>query len=255
MLEACVSGFRTDDITDWSRWQGANDPMAAAYAFLAPLRHLMGDEPAALAAVEAGLERSARLGFPIGPFSEAFVRAYEAWLHRLRGDPDAALVACDELVRVAGKHGFQFWQVVAQLQMGATMVQVEGSPAAIDRLGTAIHVYRTYGAHALVPSLLLEQAEGLMRAGALDEAERCVEDALAYEFQRYARAEGLRLRAEVRAARGVSGGSGTPDDRAAVVADLREAHEVASAQPAPYIVNLVAESHRRLVGGEPLGAR
>ena len=254
MLEACVSGFRTDDITDWSRWQGANDPMAAAYAFLAPLRHLMGDEAAALAAVEAGLERSARLGFPIGPFSEAFVRAYEAWLHRLRGDPDAALVACDELVRVAGKHGFQFWQVVAQLQMGATMVQVEGSPAAIDRLGTAIHVYRTYGAHALVPSLLLEQAGGLMRAGALDEAERCVEDALAYEFQRYARAEGLRLRAEVRAARGAPG-SDTPVDRAAVVADLREAHDVASAQPAPYIVNLVAESHRRLVGGEPLGAR
>jgi class 3 adenylate cyclase/tetratricopeptide (TPR) repeat protein len=254
MLEACVAGFRTDDIVDWTRWQGANDPMAAAYAFLAPLRYLMGDEPAALAAVEAGLERSAGLGFPIGPFSEAFVRAYEAWLHRLRGAPEAALAACDELVRVAGKHGFQFWQVVALLQTGATMVQVEGSPATIDRLDSAITVYRTYGAHALVPSLLLEQAEGCMRAGALDEAQRCVDDALSYDVQRYARAEGLRLRAELRAARGGAGTADAAEDRAAVAADLREAHDVAVAQPAPHLVNLVAESHRRLVGGERLGA-
>src|ERR671919_219468 len=111
-LEAAAAGFATDDITDWWRWQAPNDPLAGTYAFLAPLRFIMGDEAGSLAAVDAGLERCASLQFPHGPFSEAFLRAYEAWLHRVRGDLVAAHEAGAEIVRIAQQHGFVFWMIV-----------------------------------------------------------------------------------------------------------------------------------------------
>ena len=81
------------------------------------------------------------------------------------------------------------------------------------------------GCGAMVPSLLLEQAAGHPALGD-PEAGGYVDDALTHTDQGYARAEGLRLRAEVRAARGGF-------DPAAVAADLDLAAALAAEQHAP----------------------
>ncbi|MGH9229107.1 MAG: adenylate/guanylate cyclase domain-containing protein [Acidimicrobiales bacterium] len=245
-LEAAVTGFATDDITDWSRWQVPNDPLAASYASLALLRFLMGDEAGAIAAVDAGLARCASLPFPHGPFSEAYVRAFEAWLHRARGDLVAAHDAGAEIGRIAQRHGFVFWAIVGQLHTSANEVAANPTPAALGQLDGAIASYRGVGANVLVPSWLLEQAEGSVALGDLERARRCVDDALSYTDQLYARAGGLRLRAEVRAA----GGYGEPD-RHTIKADLREALLQTTTQRAPYYASLAAESYRRLIGDDP----
>jgi hypothetical protein len=245
-LEAAVAGFASDDIADWSRWQLPNDPLAGSYAFLAPLRFIMGDEPGGLAAVATGLERCASLQFPHGAFSEAFVRAYEAWLHRARGDLVAAHEAVAEIVRIAQQHGFVFWMIVGQIHMSANQVAVEPTRAALDQLGAAIATYRGFGANALVPLLLLEQGAGCLALGDLEPARRCVDDALSYTDQLFVRAEGLRLRAELRAA-----GAYGEVDRHDIEGDLREALLQTTAQHVPYYASLAAESYRRLVGDDP----
>jgi class 3 adenylate cyclase len=245
-LEAAVTGLTTDDITDWWRWQIPNDPLASTYAFLALLRFLMGDEPGAITAVDAGLERCASLQFPHGAFSEAYVRAFEAWLHRARGDVVAAHDAGAEIARIAQRHGFVFWAIVGQLHMSANEVAANPTPAALDQLGSAIATYRGLGANVLVPSWLLEQAEGCVALGDIEQARRCVDDALSYTDQLYARAAGLRLRAEVRAA----GGYGEANQHT-IKADLREALLQTTTQHAPYYASLAAESYRRLVGEDP----
>ncbi|HET6833267.1 MAG TPA: adenylate/guanylate cyclase domain-containing protein [Acidimicrobiales bacterium] len=245
-LEAAVAGFASDDIADWSRWQLPNDPLAGSYAFLAPLRFIMGDEPGGLAAVAAGLERCASLQFPHGAFSEAFVRAYEAWLHRARGDLVAAHEAVAEIVRIAQQHGFVFWMIVGQIHTSANQVAVEPTRAALDQLGAAIATYRGFGANALVPLLLLEQGAGCLALGDLKPARRCVDDALSYTDQLFVRAEGLRLRAELRAA-----GAYGEVDRHDIEGDLREALLQTTAQHVPYYASLAAESYRRLVGDDP----
>jgi class 3 adenylate cyclase len=249
-LEAAAAGFATDDITDWWRWQAPNDPLAGTYAFLAPLRFIMGDEAGSLAAVDAGLERCASLQFPHGPFSEAFLRAYEAWLHRVRGDLVAAHDAGAEIVRIAQQHGFVFWMIVGQLATSANQVAVEPTRPALSQLGAAIATYRGLGANALVPTFLVERAAGCLAVGDVDEARRCVDDTLSYADQLYARAEGLRLRAELRAA----GGYGQADQHV-IKADLREALLLTTVQRAPYYAALAAESYRRLVGDDPLVSR
>lgn len=250
LLEQAVSQLATDDIPDWERWQIPNDPMAAAYAFLGPLRLVMGDEPGALAAIAAGLERSATLPPPHGAFSEAFVRTYEVWMHRARGALDDARRAGQELLDVTREHGeLVLWAIVAQLHLAATEVMAEPTPAALGRLGAAISAYRGLGVEVTVPSFLLEQAAGHLALGEPDEAGRCVDDALSYADQRYARAEGLRLRAEVRAAR-----SGQRDRRG-VHGDLCEALRIATAQEAPFQLARVVDSYRRLVGGDPPSVR
>jgi class 3 adenylate cyclase/tetratricopeptide (TPR) repeat protein len=250
LLERAVAGFAIDPVVDWRQLQVPNDPLAATLAFLAPLRLLMGDESGALEAVAAGLERSASLQFPHGPFSEAFVRAYEAWVHRTRGDLDGAVQAGDELARIAHQHGFVFWVIVGQLHVGATQVAIEPSRAAVDQLGAAIATYRGFGANALVPALLVERGAGCLAIGDAAEARRCVDDTLSYTAQLFARAEGLRLRAEIRALGGYDGA-----DPHSIEADLREALLLAAMQRAPYYASLAAESYRRLVGDDPLVAR
>ena len=202
LLLAAVEGFDGDDIDDWARWQNPNDPMASAYAFLATIACLSGDLDGSLAAVDSGIARSRALPFPHGPFSEAYVQSYAAWVHRSQGDVEAARAAGDEIARIGATHGFLYWAVAGEMVARANDVASEPTAEAVAGLGAALAGYRGLGGEAMVPSLLLEQAAGHLALGDLAEAGACVDDALTFTDQCYARPEGLRLRAEVASARG-----------------------------------------------------
>jgi class 3 adenylate cyclase/tetratricopeptide (TPR) repeat protein len=242
-LEEAVDGFAREDVDDWGRWPLPNDPLAGALAWLGCVRMLRGDEDGALAAVEAGVARSRAVPFPMGAYSEAMVRSFEAWAQRVRGEIDAARRAAREMTRLGEEHGFAVWVAAGQMNALATEVVAAPTAAAVGGLAGAIATYRAMGCGAMVPSLLLEQAAGHLALGDLDAAGRDVDDALGHTVQRYARADGLRLRAEVRAARGEAVGG--------VARDLDEAAAVAGEQGAALYLGRITASRRRLLDGDP----
>ena len=248
-LEEAIAGFGREDVDDWGRWPIPNDPLAGAHAWLAGVRMVLGDGDGALAAVDAGVARSRDVPFPMGAYSEAMVRSFEAWAHRVRGEIDAARRAAREMTRLGEVHGFAVWVAAGHMNALATEIVAGPTAAAVAGLGGALAAYRALGCGAMVPSLLLEQAAGHLALGDLEAAGRCVDDALGHTVQCYARAEALRMRAEVRAA--LAGTGGGPDETDAVARDLDAAAAVASAQGAAFYLGRITASRRRLLGDVP----
>jgi hypothetical protein len=246
LLNGAVAGFVDDDV-DPASWVLPNDPLAAALAFLGPLRFLRGDEAGAFDAVRAGLARCEGLEFPRGPFSVAFVRNYEAFLHRARGDADAAVAAAEDVIRVGERHGFLDWQIVGQMQLYAAQAMTAASPEAVGRLSEAITTWCTVGGEALVPYLLVEQAAGYLALDEVDPAAGALDHAFEIigRGQRLAAAEALRLRAELTART-------NPDGHDAIAADLVEAIRLGEEQSAVWFVLRAALSHARLLGGDSM---
>ena len=239
LLSRAVEGMARDDIDAGDWWQ-PQDPMAAACAFLGTLRLSLGDEAGALEALHLGVTRSQALEFPRGPYSVAFVRTYEALVHRRRGDPARAARAAEEVIRIGERHGFFDWMMVGRMHVAAAQAMTGPSAAALEEMGQAIDTWCKVGGEALIPTLLVEQAEGYLARDDLDNASECLERAFGAiaRGQRVALAEALRLRAELRL-------RSDPPARAEADADLREAIGVAREQGDVYSLLRVALTHRR----------
>jgi hypothetical protein len=243
LLTRAVEAVPHDDV-DPAEWPLPNDPLAAACAFLGPLHFLTGDLAAALQAIHTGLVRSESLEFPVGPFSVAFVRTYEAQLHRARGDAQAATAAAEEVGRIGVRHGFFDWQLVGRMHLAAARAMTDSSSDALDEMDEAITTWCTVGGEAMIPWLRVEQAAGYLARDDVDKATRCL--AQAFEGmaggQRLALPEALRLRAELRL-------RVDPAAAGRAEADLREAIAVARAQGTAYFMLRAALSRRRLLDG------
>jgi len=244
LLTRAVEAIPQDDV-DPAEWPLPNDPLAAACAFLGPLHFLTGDPAAALQAIHTGMVRSESLEFPRGPFSVAFVRTYEAQLHRARGDVQAATTAAEEVGRIGARHGFFDWQMVGRMHLAAARAMADGSSNALDEMDDAITMWCAVGGEALIPWLRVEQAAGYLARDDLDQAKRCLDQAFQGMAggQRLALPEALRLRAELRLRVDPAAGPGAE-------ADLREAIAVARAQGTAYSVLRAALSRRRLLAGD-----
>ena len=185
----------------------------------------------------------------MGPVSTAFVRLYEAWMHRLRGAVDDAAFAAAEVARIGERHGFFDWMIVGRIHLAAAAAAREPSRAALDEMGAAIDTWRAAGGQVLVPSLIIEQGWGYVALGDLERAEDCVNDAaeIIGRGQQLSLAEAHRLRAELAALR-----SG-PDDplvAAELDAGLRFAHD----QGAALFVLRCAASYDRWLGSGQMPA-
>jgi len=243
LLTRAVEAIPQDEV-DPTEWPLPNDPLAAACAFLGPLHFLTGDLAAALQAIQAGMARSESLEFPMGPFSVAFVRTYEAQLHRARGDVQAATAAAEEVGRIGARHGFFDWQMVGRMHLAAARAMADSSSDALDEMDEAITTWCAVGGEALIPWLRVEQAAGYLARDDLDQATRCLDQAFQIMAggQRLALPEALRLRAELRL-------RADPGAGPSAEADLREAISVARAQGSAYSVLRAALSRRRLLAG------
>ncbi len=241
LLTRAAEAIPQDDV-DPAEWPLPNDPLAAAYAFLGPLRFLTGDLAAALQAIDAGRARSESLEFPRGPFSVAFVRTYEAQLHRARGDVQAATAAAEEVSRIGARHGFLDWQMVGRMHLAAARAMTDSSMNALDELDDAITMWCAVGGELLIPWMRVEQAAGYLAHDDLDKAARCLDQAFhgMASGQRLAMPEALRLRAELRLR---VDPAAEPDAEA----DLREAITVAREQGTAYSVLRAALSRCRLL--------
>jgi class 3 adenylate cyclase/DNA-binding transcriptional ArsR family regulator len=176
LLSRAVDGMARDDI-DADDWWQPQDPMAAACAFLGTLRFSLGDEAGALDALRLGVVRSQALEFPRGPYSVAFVRTYEALVHRRRGDVANAAEAAEEVIRIGERHGFFDWLMVGRMHVAAAEAMTDPSAAALEEMGQAIDTWCKVGGEALIPTLLVEQADGYLARDDLDRASECLERA------------------------------------------------------------------------------
>jgi hypothetical protein len=199
-----------DERVDPASWPLPNDPLAAALAYLSNLELLCGNETAALGAIQSGLARSSALEFPLGPFSVAFVRMYESWVHRMRGSFESASASAREIVRIGERHGYFDWQMTGRIHLAAAEAAAEPTATALAEMGDAITAWRSLGGEVLLPGLIIERGWGYVRLGDFDQAGSCLEDAeqILAKGQRLAAAEALRLRAELSARTGAV----PPDD-------------------------------------------
>jgi hypothetical protein len=199
-----------DERVDPTSWPLPNDPLAAALAYLSNLELLCGNETAALGAIQSGLARSSALEFPLGPFSVAFVRMYESWVHRMRGSFESASASAHEIVRIGERHGYFDWQMTGRIHLAAAEAAAEPTATALGEMGDAITAWRSLGGEVLLPGLIIERGWGYLRLGDFDRAGSCLEDAeqIQAKGQRLAAAEALRLRAELSARTGAA----PPDD-------------------------------------------
>lgn len=241
-FELAVEQLATDDI-DPAQWPLPNDPLAGVLSFLAMVCVLTGDEEGALAATKRGVDRSAELAFPIGPFSLGFVRNYETWMHRARGALDDAARAAAEVSRIGERHGFFDWLIIGHIHLAAVAAAQEPSHAALAELGAGIETWRAGGGELMLPWLMIEQAWGYVALGEADRAAERLDEAteLIERGQWLFAAEAHRLRAELTA---VSTGADDP----AVAAELAAGMRVAVEQGAALFVLRCAASFERWLG-------
>jgi tetratricopeptide (TPR) repeat protein len=247
-FRAAIELFADDDV-DPAQWPLPNDPLGAVYAFLSPLQLFWGDEHGALIAAAAGVERCRELEFPRGPFTIAFVRTYEAWMHRERGMPDAAIAAAEEVIELGERHGFFDWVAAGRIQRLAATLAKEPSVAVLDELGDAIQAFRINGEEWILSSLLIDRGWGYLALGDLEQAESCLvetQEVLGHG-QKTSLAEAHRLRAELVARR-----SGPHDP--AVADELRAGMRFAIGQVAHLFVLRCGASYERWLGLDGLDA-
>jgi class 3 adenylate cyclase len=198
-----------------------HDYVAAIDALLGAALALAGDDAGADEALERALKRTAVLPFPLGPFSEAVVQVYCAYVHRLRRDTELASAAAKSVAEIGDRHGFREHSMIGQLLVLAASAAM-GDRDACEAVETTLHLWRMTGGGLAVPTLLTELAEGCARGGDSQRARAILDDAatmMADTDQRSCEPEIIRIGALLEHA------AGAPVDD--VVKQLQNAAELA----------------------------
>jgi tetratricopeptide (TPR) repeat protein len=220
-----------------------HDFVAANDGILAVALTVCGDDDGADAALEEAMARTRELAFPIGPFSEAVVQLYAAYLHRLRRDVDGARAASERVGAIGDQYGFQEHSMLGQM-LTLVAATVGGDEASRGALGMTLTAWKMAGGGLAVPVLLCELAEAHLAAGDLDAARQVLDEASAMveeTDQRAAEPEIHRLRALADAK------AGAPE--ATVVAALVTAAQVGLAQGSVRLAARSVADLRDLGGG------
>jgi class 3 adenylate cyclase len=153
-----------------------HDYVVATDALLAAGLALADDDAGADVALARALERAASLPFPIGPFSEAVVQVYAAYVHRIRGDAEAARAAAQIVSEIGERHGFREHAMLGQILLLAASV-LERDANACEALESVLGMWRAAGGGLAVPVLLTELAEGWLALGDTERARAALDDA------------------------------------------------------------------------------
>jgi class 3 adenylate cyclase len=102
---------RDDEVE--SSWLSPMDPKVSIHIHLALGRFVRGDRVGAEQQLDEAARAAATLAFPQGPFSAAYVLAFEVWMRAEVRDLDRADEAVGRLTSLAGQHGFDSWTLVA----------------------------------------------------------------------------------------------------------------------------------------------
>lgn len=188
-------------------WFLPNDPLAAIYAHLALARFVCGNPTGATDALAVAERMAAEHGFPQGPFSAAYSRAFGAWMHLHLGDFDQAEALVESTLAVAATHGFDFWALTAMTQRTMVAVLRECRSTPFDReamegyaasLSGQVVTWQVLDTRLFLSAVLTTLGAALAALGDTNGARARLDESLALSEETGARfydAETLRVRA------------------------------------------------------------
>jgi tetratricopeptide (TPR) repeat protein len=227
---------------DSFQWGLPHDLLVAVQSFLGSVLVVMGDEAGAVAEFRSARKRADKLEFPIGPFSAAYARTYEATYERLAHNPERAMALATEVIELGERHGFNEWRLVGALNQAAAHSTAGRHEETCNQLAPALDLFRALGAETGVSIFLNDLADAHLQCGRIDEALAAVTEALRLAIERghaIRLAESHRLHAEIIAAR-------TPD-HPQIALEIDRAMAVAAEQRAPLWSHHTAVTSLRLL--------
>jgi hypothetical protein len=204
-------------------WGMPHDPIVITASALACLAGLQGRMADSETWGRRAAERAEGIGFPQGPFSQAFVTLYLAWLRMILGDPAGAYRYGRQTMAIGERYGFDYWVIVGRPFVLIGEPGVVAHPELLSRIEADMNAI---GHWAFRPAYLGNMARTQTLLGNAPQALQTVDDALLLvqkQGEWIQQPDLLRLRAELTA----SVHSDRMDD---VVDDLRAAVEVGLAQ-------------------------
>ncbi|MGH8959246.1 MAG: ATP-binding protein [Acidimicrobiia bacterium] len=222
LFRARPPGFDTSPL-----WTLPNSPEVAAHAQLVPVLWVQGERGAAARAATEALELSGQLGFPAGPFSEAYSRAYLGYMYQLEGDSQRAVEEFRAVTNLGTRHGFAMWEGLGSIHALIAAAHLELTPETVGAIGHTRLLLHQLGVSSFQPYFLTAQAELTAGLGDLPTALHLFDEAVRMSDdieERHYLAETFRKRAVARAREG--------GNARAVAADLVKAFEIARDQNA-----------------------
>jgi predicted ATPase len=116
------------------------------------------------------------------------------------GNYTAASEQTDEAVALAGERGASYWKAYGVLHQGCVLAMTGNASNAVQTLASGITAFRSIGSTMIVPLYLVYLAKARADVGQVDDAWRCVDEALAMvetTKERWCEAEVHRIAGEV----------------------------------------------------------
>jgi class 3 adenylate cyclase/predicted ATPase len=173
------------------------DVRVAALSFRSWALWFLGYPDAALAGADQALRDAREIGHAA---TLMFALAITPQAHFLSANYPTAIAANDELLVVAEEKNARYWKAVGMVLQGNLSVVTDKAPDAIQKITTGLAAFRSTGATLYVPSWLSSLARGFAGVGNLDDAWRCISEAMtAIETtkQRWCEAEVHRIAGEI----------------------------------------------------------
>lgn len=152
------------------------DQKSTALCYLGLISTIMGNVAEGRRAAELGLDHSRALG---GPHTINFSLCYLAAVLHIAGDHEAALQRANEALELAREQGFATWIGVSQIIRGYALVRTGHATEGLDEIAAGMKAHSDMDALAYRGFGLALFAGASMLAGALDDAERALDEALA----------------------------------------------------------------------------
>ncbi|TMK53056.1 MAG: hypothetical protein E6G66_03045 [Actinobacteria bacterium] len=223
-------------------WGTPHDPVAITAVALACVAGLEGRMADSESWQRRAVERTESIGFPQGPFSQAFVTLYLAWLRMVFGDLAGAYRYGCQTMATGERHGFDYWVIVGRPFVLISEPGLVAHPELLSRIEADMNAI---GHWAFRPAYLGNMARAHALLGNVPQALETVDDALLLvqkQGEWIHQPDLLRLRAELTA-------TVHPGRMHDVVADLLAAVEVGLAQGSLVLALRAANDLARLPAG------
>ncbi len=210
------------------------DPAVMSLCYSAWAQWELGHVDDALRRVQRVVELAERLKHR---FSLAEAYGFAASVHLFRGETDAGLDCARRAIEVCDSEGFAVWHAHAMVMRGSLRCAAGSVEQGLADMAEGVSMWVATGAVVTLPMYLSLHAEGLARAGRIDDALVQLQRAqtlIGTHGEHYHEAEVRRLRGELLlqrgAARALDGCVAAAGDVAAAEACLQSALDLAIAQ-------------------------
>jgi len=112
------------------------------------------------------------------PFGIGLALHFLGLLHQFREEHALSKQVSEELIAMAREHQFPFWQALAQMTHGGALVELGEVSAGLDEIRSVLDAYRGSGALVGCTYYLLVLARAYRSQGRLSDAERATDEAL-----------------------------------------------------------------------------